>query len=328
MSQWKKSEYTSRLGNKVLYVTESSKCCKLATGSTDNIPELESSHEEADTRMILHTKHASGPVVVHVDDTDVMVLLLMHSDLLGTVYMRTGRGSKVRAIPVAPIKEKFLKQLSPGITAHNFLESLCGLHALTGCDPVSSLSGKGKAKAFKLAMKKQKFVKTLADLESSWELSDETLDVVEDFKCQDINLLRYSLYCAKGGKVEPEALPPCRSSLKLHVLRANYQSAIWRHVVFPQPNVPSPHGHGWDICEDTITIQWLGSKPAPEEILELLCCTRKRSCAIESCCCLKAGLKCTDLCAIECEHMVNENLENVPVDNDADCDEIVDDQLF
>ena len=73
-----------------MYVTEDSNCWKLATGSTDNVPELESSHEEADTGMILHAKHASGPVVVHVDDADTMVLLLTHSDLLGTVYIRTG----------------------------------------------------------------------------------------------------------------------------------------------------------------------------------------------------------------------------------------------
>ena len=33
-------------------------------------------------------------------------------------------------------------------------------------------------------MKKQKFVKALADLGSSWELSDETLEVVEDFICE------------------------------------------------------------------------------------------------------------------------------------------------
>ena len=49
VSQWTKSEYTSRLVNKVLYVTEGSKCWKLATGSTDNIPDLESSHGEADS---------------------------------------------------------------------------------------------------------------------------------------------------------------------------------------------------------------------------------------------------------------------------------------
>ena len=103
----------------MLYVTEGSKCWNLTTGSTDNVPELESSHEEADARMILQAKHANSPVEIHVDDMDVMVLLLTHGDILGTVYTRTGRGSKARIIPLAPIKI-LLKQLSPGITAHNY----------------------------------------------------------------------------------------------------------------------------------------------------------------------------------------------------------------
>ena len=94
--QRKTSEYTSRLGNEVLYVTEGSKCWKLTTGSTDNVPELESSHEEADTRMILHAKHANGPVVIHTDDI------------------------KSKNHSISSIKEKFLEQLSPGITAHEF----------------------------------------------------------------------------------------------------------------------------------------------------------------------------------------------------------------
>ena len=36
-----------------------------------------------------------------------------------------------------------------------------------------------------------------------------------------MDLLRYELYFAKGGKVDPEALPPCRTSLHLHMKRAN-----------------------------------------------------------------------------------------------------------
>ena len=82
-------------------------------------------------------------------------------------------------------------------------------------------------------MKKERYVKALVDLGSSWELSDETLKNIEEFvcelyvkKCNDVDLLRYDLYCAKGDKVEPEALPPYRSSLKLHIFRANYQSTI------------------------------------------------------------------------------------------------------
>ena len=36
-------------------------------------------------------------------------------------------------------------------------------------------------------------------------------------KCQSVDMLRYEIHCAKGGKVESEALPPCDSSLRLHV---------------------------------------------------------------------------------------------------------------
>ena len=85
---------------------------------------------------------------------------------------------------------------------------------------------------------------------------------------QEVNLLRYQLHCANAGKVEPEGLPPCKSSLQLHITRANYQAGIWRRALFPLPEVPLPGGHGWEIAESEITVKWLNSKPAPEEILE------------------------------------------------------------
>ncbi|CAH3046119.1 unnamed protein product [Porites lobata] len=58
---------------------------------------------------------------------------------------------------------------------------------------------------------------------------------------------------------------------------------------------------------------WLGSKPNPEEVLEILSCTCMRACTIEHCCCLKAGLKCTDMCStvlsfycIQCDKMATD----------------------
>ena len=124
-------------------------------------------------------------------------------------------------------------------------------------------------------MKKEGYVKALVDLGSPWEISDETLKNIEAFvcelygkKCNDVDLLKYDLYCAKAGKVEPEALPPCRSSPKLHIFRENYKSAIWRRAVFPVPQVPPPHDCVWEVCGDSISIQWLGSNPDPEKILE------------------------------------------------------------
>ena len=49
---------------------------------------------------------------------------------------------------------------------------------------------------------------------------------------------------------------------------------------------------------------WRGSKPAPEEVLELLPCTCKRAC---KCCHLKAGLKCTDMYSVQGENMVTDH---------------------
>jgi len=63
-------------------------------------------------------------------------------------------------------------------------------------------------------------------------------------KCQSVDVLRYGIYCAKGGKVEPGALPPCKSSLRLHVTRASYQAGIWKRAIVPLPVIHSPGEHG------------------------------------------------------------------------------------
>ena len=51
----------------------------------------------------------------------------------------------------------------------------------------------------------------------------------------------------------------------------------------------------------------LGFKPATEKVLELLSCSCKRACTVDNCCCLKASLKCTDICSVQCENMVTDD---------------------
>ena len=91
--------------------------------------------------------------MIHEDDNDVLVLLLSHSNVLGDVYMKVGRGSKHRIIQIKRIVENLTKNLATGIRVQDFLMSLIGLHAITGCDTVSAFAGKGKVKALKLLMK-------------------------------------------------------------------------------------------------------------------------------------------------------------------------------
>ena len=115
------------------------------------------------------------------------------------------------------------------------------------------------------------------------------------------------MYCAKGGRIEPEELPPCRSSLKLHVTRANYQAGIWHRAILPCPDIPCPKSHGWEVSGSSIDVRWLGSKPTPEEVLELISCTCKRSCSTSDCSCIAAVLKCMDMYTLQCKNIVSED---------------------
>lgn len=99
---------------------------------------------------------------------------------------------------------------------------------MTRCDTVSAFSGKGKWKATQLLLKSESYVKAMVENGETWIVFDATFNAAEELVChlygkkgQNVDLLCYELYCAKGGKVDPDALPPCRTSLYLHMKRAN-----------------------------------------------------------------------------------------------------------
>lgn len=153
--------------------------------------------------------------------------------------------------------------------------------------------------------KNDTYVKTMIDIGKEWNVSLDTFSPAGEFicnlygkKCTNVDSLRYELHYAKGGKVAPEGLPPCQSSLRLHLSRANYQAAIWRRATEACPDIPSPHVHGWNVNFSNLEFMWLSSKPAPGEVLEPLCCTCKPKCTEDTCCCMKAGLKCTLMCSL------------------------------
>ena len=144
----------------------------------------------------------------------------------------------------------------------------------------------------------------MASIGDEWVVSEEAFKAMEALmcqlygkKCDSVGALRYQIHCGRGEKVEPEALLPCESSLRLQVTRENYQAAILRRAIISRPVISSPHGHGWEVdnISNVVKFVWLGSKPTPEEVLELLPCTCKRACTIENCCSLKPGLRCTDM---------------------------------
>ena len=76
---WKGQRKREKLGHRVMFVTCGDLCLKLIHDSWQEVDELKSSQEEADTRLFLHAKNAadSYPALICVsEDTDVFIICL------------------------------------------------------------------------------------------------------------------------------------------------------------------------------------------------------------------------------------------------------------
>ena len=167
------------------------------------------------------------------------------------------------------------------------------------------------------------FVHVFDKLGNDWVVDNELVEslknfVVEIYKKSDENLdtVRCHLFCDKAGKIDPESLPPFSSTLGLHIKRANYQAGIWKNALVAKPIIPNPYDHGWILEDNELAVQWLGSKPAPDEVLSLISCVCKRTCKEKTCCCLQPKLKCTTLCTANCKNMSERNLYSENFDED------------
>ena len=79
VKEWKQDKYRTKLTGKVLFVTCESDC-EITSQAANIVDELNSTQEEADTRLILHAAHAARSgykaVVVASEDTDIFLLCL------------------------------------------------------------------------------------------------------------------------------------------------------------------------------------------------------------------------------------------------------------
>ena len=106
---------------------------KSSTGATDLGP-LKSTHEEADTRFVLHAVHSQfHTVVVFSRDIDVLLLLVSHFQIMQCqhLWMKSGTSKKRLYISIDAIFNKL-----PSGSA----SSLLAFHALTGCNTTSYIA--------------------------------------------------------------------------------------------------------------------------------------------------------------------------------------------
>ena len=122
----------AKLRNLLLYFTHGQRCHRFYVDEgnetrIEEVPELNSDHEEADTRLLLHAKNASTShraVTVRSPDTDVFILMLGHKSTIdASMYFDTGSGNQRRVLDV----DKIYRQLGAQLC-----DALIGFHAFTG----------------------------------------------------------------------------------------------------------------------------------------------------------------------------------------------------
>ena len=120
-----------------------------------------------------------------------------------------------------------------------------------------------------------------------------------DPSCNDVNELRYKLFY-KSKNLQSHQLPPTKEALTYmyHLKRANYQAFLWKHALETQTD-QAPDGHGWQMKEGQLEIYWTNQAPAPDAVMELVCCGCKGLCQTRRCSCVGNGLPCTEACTCQ-----------------------------
>ena len=78
--QWIANDYSTFLHNKSIYISPQNDCFMSQDGIWQTVDTLNFCHEEAETQMLLHAKHAkyhgAAKVVIQIPHTDVFILML------------------------------------------------------------------------------------------------------------------------------------------------------------------------------------------------------------------------------------------------------------
>ena len=268
--------------------------------SKDNIDitKLSSTHEAADTRLILHAINCKQKyIIVQSKDTDVLVLLISLFYKINCIelWMKAGTKKNPKFIPVHDV----VNSISPTI-----LKSLIPFHTLTGCDTTSFIAQHTKWSAWKTLLSHSHLIEHLGENDN---LEDTEYKNIEKFFCilygipneDNIDKVRYHLFLKKN---KPDALPPTSDALYLHIKRAHYQSLIWKKADCPRPIIPDPTNYGWETTDTGLKPILMTKEGIPMDALKIQACTCQTNCETNRCGCKKKNIP----CSINCSCTIND----------------------
>ena len=248
------AESSGENGGRIVYVARGSSCVRIENGILEKVPELETDHEEADTKIAYLVQHAlreNGDHTVCLvrsssGDIDIPVILIAMDFADRTILIDNGTG-----------KSRKILKLSACELSEQQRRTLLGLHAFSGNDHVSSIFRKGKQLRWRYVRNNSRFLNLFSSLGNAVELTDEQFHELEYFVCSifgkkklhSVNEARREIFWEKLEEdktiIDLSLFPPCQSSLKLHCERANFVAKMWRDASKPMLLSDNPAMHGW-----------------------------------------------------------------------------------
>ena len=198
----------------------------LCTQSRDVSGLAPCTHEEADTRILLHledaVKQGYNKVSIRTVDTDVVVLAVAsaHRLNIAELWIAFGAGKKFRYLPAHEMADA----LGPDRCV-----ALPMFHAFTSCDTVSCFGGRGKRTAWDMWNAYDEVTPVFCALAATPETVENWLGPLERFVVllydrtssqEFISGATKQLFTEKGKAID--RLPPAQAALLQHTKRAAY----------------------------------------------------------------------------------------------------------
>ena len=273
--------------------------------------------EEADQRIVRHVLHIIDNydevkwIVVNTIDTDVLILLI-------SFVGRRDNNDNVQVYAYLTASRKYYnindiaKKLGKDVCM-----ALLFFYCLSGCDTVSSLTGKGKCKAWDTWFNseyKDEFTRVFKELGDQPEVvTVEQMEKIEQFIFLLYGVSEGSLAAHRLNKFQKSTdddvrkLPPSREALSQHVKRSCYQAGYLWQESLSDLSLPEPTEWGWtyDAINGYIPL-WLSafsSVDLEKFITTCTCITAK----CKQCKCAKSELACIRMC--RCDRKCEEETE-------------------
>ena len=270
---------------------------KVTSTAGIDVSHLQATHEEADTRILLHAADATAKgyerLIIQCRDTDVLVLLLVFANQLSQgIWMKAGTAKKPRYIKVHAIA-----------LPNEILKGLLAFHAITGCDTTSQFTGHGKRTTWKVFLQYPHLLHNFAEDDvpspASISLAEEFVCKLYDNKTTSKSIQEVCCALFRKLKANVDSLPPTEDALSLHIMRAHYQTRIWKQSMVAHPKLPLPINSGWHMVDGVLVPQLLTKEPIQAKCLPLTVCGCKESgsqCNSRHCLCRRRGMFCSGAC--------------------------------